>query len=215
MRSPSFFSAGFAMSIASSSQWVLDKDQQAALGCAVVEASYLERYIETLILRFCDLPVTLHDALVHERLTIGPKISILTDLVLPLLTKEADKKRFSKIMDTIGQSNTDRTVAVHGIWGKGSANYLHDLLYGMAPPKAVKGRAGGKKHELSVEKLLKLATEINDANWDLHEFIDDHFLGLVQLQPISEKQHLSRIQKRLRALAKKRGHPFQRLGRPR
>lgn len=44
--------------------------------------------------------------------------------------------------------------------------------------------------------------------------VEDHFLGLVSLRPISPSRHLAAIRTRLRNAAKKQGHPHPRIQRP-
>jgi len=152
---------------------VLNPTELAALGSVVVESTYAESLVTTLILEMSklkndELTLFLRGAMMNT------KLELLADLGKLKLRSTRRKAEFASIISRLKTTNSERVIAVHGFWNhtfSGKGTTLGEIASGnvsaiQGPSEATHPRGG----KLSATKLDGLAKTISDAYWDLHAF---------------------------------------------
>lgn len=155
------------------SRRVLTEKQLAAIGSVAVESSYLESLIEGLIGQLSGLRPEVLKVFSGNAAMMGGKIEILGKLGTLKLRSKKRKHEWAKIISELKEANTERAIAIHGIWERiEPTNELRHLLLGFAPTG--EAQAIHKNAPiLPAARIDKLATRINSAYDRLWAFYVD------------------------------------------
>jgi hypothetical protein len=183
---------------------VLDSKELAALGSVVVESTFAESLIETLISEMSKLD---KGALVLflRGAMMNTKLELLADLGKLKLRSAKRKEAFAEIISRLKHLNSERVIAVHGVWAKAIkfnaakggtgmvtlASFSDPMNIEFGPSEATHPRGG----KISAKRLEALATQISDAYWDLYEF---H--AAVWVKPYAKRRVASALQSKSRGL---------------
>ena len=160
------------------SKQVLDDAELAALGSVVVESTFAEALLDTIISHMSrldkdELVLFLRGAMMQT------KLELMADLGKLKLRSPKRKAAFAKIVSRLKHLNADRVIAVHGVWeraikfnaAKGGgmvtlASFADPSNIEFGPSEAIHPRGG----KISARRLDSLATQISETYWDLYEF---------------------------------------------
>lgn len=149
-----------------------DSKLQAAIGSIAVESAYLERYIETMLYALTKISRDIGQPMI-EGTMIGSKLDLLLHVGKVKLAKRPKRlKQFCDLMSRIKQANTDRTIAIHGVWQPEIQNWLRAYaMMDFGKPVATK-RGKGQDTKMSAERAMKIAGEISELHYELHDFAE-------------------------------------------
>jgi hypothetical protein len=153
------------------STYYCDQPLLAAIGSIAAESAYLERFIESMLYRLTKLSREVGRPLVEKGM-LDAKLTALQEVSRAKLKRRPKRmKRLDSIISRLRTSNTDRGIAIHGVW-------IHEVtwapgLIGMptfGPPRASKRKGTHPDATMRAERAMKLATEIYDGHKELHDF---------------------------------------------
>lgn len=153
------------------STYYCDEKLLAAIGSIVLESAYLERYIETMLYRLTRLSRPLGHPLIEKGM-MDAKLEALKEICRSKLARRP--KHFAELSDIISdlrQNNTDRSIAVHGVWTP-EVTYKPGL-FGEAvfgPPRASKRKGHQGDAIMTAARAMELAKDISDGHSALHAF---------------------------------------------
>lgn len=144
-----------------------------AIGSIAAESAYLERFVETLIYRLTKLTREMGYPIVEAGM-LGSKLDLLTQVGrVKLNGKEIVSTQFSDLMSRIKHANSERILAVHGVWLHEHENFLKAIMEGLSAPPVValkRNKDGKPDTKLEKKNALLAAKQISDLHHDLHEF---------------------------------------------
>jgi hypothetical protein len=157
--------------------WLTD-DERAALGSVVVESANLEATVDLVLLHLTNLTHTAYEVLMGGRM-LGAKLDALRVIGLAKLRSKKRKKAFTAIMDNLAHLNSQRTIAVHGIWGpdEGGGVALNQLLGFALGKRPGQATASHRKGVLKAAKLGSLSKKLNEGNSALFAYWRTVWLG--------------------------------------
>jgi hypothetical protein len=154
------------------SRITLKPEQLAALGSVVAESTYLESLVDSMIGYLAKLTDKQRNILLNKAM-LNAKLEILAELGAMRLKSTRRKKVFSKIISELKSNNSERIIAVHGVWtpvltrpAPTAPTRLADLLAPMGEAEATHSRGS----KMTAGNLDKLAEKISKGFWDLSEF---------------------------------------------
>lgn len=170
-----------------------DEELLAAIGSIAAESSYLERYVETMLYQLTKLTRETGQHIIEAGM-LGGKLDLLALIgKAKLKSRKKRLKQFSDLMSEIKHANTERSIAIHGLWYPPHENYLRAIHFGEpwpAPAVATKrGKGDGKEVKLEAKRAVKLAEQISDLHWQIHDFAEETWPNLFPpKEPKARKQ---------------------------
>lgn len=155
-----------------------NRELLAAIGSIAAESTYLEQTVEDAITRLSGLPSDGVSCIMPTM--IGGKLDLLLHLGKARLRTKSRRQQFSDLMSHIKNSNTERILAVHGVWEPqndsgqhpGIINALrYPTTFKMVATKAAKGAKGSAK--LDEDRAWKVAMAIAEGHGKLRDFTQE------------------------------------------
>lgn len=92
-----------------------DKDL-AALGSVVAESAHLESTLDLIILLITRMGESEYEVFMRGKM-IGAKLEIVKELGVLKLRSKKRQRAWMQLIDGLKSLNSDRVIAVHGLWG--------------------------------------------------------------------------------------------------
>lgn len=152
------------------SKIVLKPDQLQAIGAVAVESTYLERHVETLTWKLAKLSDQDGQHLTG-RMMMDTRLDLLSSIALPKIKKLERKTEFRDIISKLKAANTERNIAIHGIWlWRRNELSLSELLDMELDAEASRRRPDKEPQKLAANKIIKTAESLADLNRRLGVF---------------------------------------------
>lgn len=154
-----------------------DQTLLAHIGSIAAESAYLERYIETVLYGLTKMTREVGHVVI-ERTMFDGKVDLLNQIGKTKLKARPKKlARFTEIISDIKASNSERVIAVHGVWLPQSPNLTMGIIDALRQPKRPIATKRGKLDKpdttLTSERAEKVAESIYQAHLALHDFVDE------------------------------------------
>jgi hypothetical protein len=157
---------------------LLTVDQRAALGSLVAETTEMEGTVDVMIAIVTNLSTPQCAVLLEGRM-ISWKLEALKRLGLQKLKRKAQMKVFAHLVDSLSSLNSERNVAVHGLW-QPQGGYTYALLAGITPVgpsvAALKRRNAKSSTLLKADRLEQLAKGVRETHSDFFRFCMEVFV---------------------------------------
>jgi hypothetical protein len=148
----------------------LTEEQHAAIGMIAVESAYLEDQIDWMIGHLTKLSSEQQGILISSA-KLTNKIDVLRKLGNLRLKSQERKKQFKEILDNLAHQNTQRNIAIHGIWSFADPRITLASLASNQPLGPAFAKHGPKKeNKLRADQLGAIAQKISEGNLKLRKF---------------------------------------------
>jgi hypothetical protein len=153
---------------------ILTKDQLASIGSVVVESTYLEGFVESLIWDLSKLTPEQGKFFTHS-LGLDSRLDLLASLGKPRIRSAKKKTEFTSLISRLKTVNRERNLIVHGLWETSGAGVLAVICEGPenhAPATAKKRRLNSAESTLSAANIEKTSRRLGEITAELADFSD-------------------------------------------
>jgi hypothetical protein len=151
---------------------ILNREQLEALGLLVGEFARLEATLDLLIMDLARLSEEQY-ALFMQGKTLGAKLSTLRAIGVQKLKSQEKTDVFVGLLEELARLNSERNLAVHGIWQPKGGFTLAFIARAFNTTEA---EAVHKKGTLKAERLSELVNQLDAAHSSLYRFWNDTWL---------------------------------------
>jgi hypothetical protein len=154
----------------------LSVEERATLGAVVYEAALLDSSVDECIRSLAGIDKDVFGITVGQK-TLGQKLDIAKQLGL-LKFARATQPTFASLMKHLTDANSDRNIAVHGLWEPEGGHTL-ETMFGptTAPVEAILPKRAGKQgRKLKAAVIEKLAVSIRNGRAALWKFVLENWV---------------------------------------
>jgi hypothetical protein len=154
----------------------LSNEERATLGAVVYETALLDSSVDECIRSLAGIDRDVFGIIVGQR-TLGQKIDIARRLGL-LRFAPAMQPSFASLMVHLTDANSDRNIAVHGLWEPEGGHTLETMFGPTTPPAeaTLPKRAGKGDRKLKATAIEKLAIRIRNGRGTLWKFVLENWV---------------------------------------
>jgi hypothetical protein len=149
------------------SEMLLSDEHLRAAGCLALESTHLDMYVTSLIELLCGFDDS-RSKLFIGRLTLGPKVKIMRDLIWPIVSGTPEGEEFNVIYEGINSFIENRNTVIHGDWGLARMT-PRDILSRKAPGVGIL-----RDRSVKADEVMKHARHASKLQGDLLQWYSEH-----------------------------------------